>query len=1032
MASIAVKGKFDAGWTRQGARPGERGGPRFTSPPARAIVRRMSEADARCDDDPLEARRRRRDGGPLEPGHMLGGRFRLVELLGRGGFAEVWKALDHDDRWHPVAVKILHGHLARDGSALERFGRGARHMRRLNNRHIVRVRETVCADGPPHFFVMDLVDGVSLTEHLTSGRLDPAAVPELIRQAGEALTCAHRAGVIHRDVHPGNMLVSPDGTVTLIDFDLVLDPDTTGGTRTGALGTAIFAAPESYHRPQDATETADVFGLAMTAAACWLGRLPHMGDHRSFDAFIDALPCTPAQRRALRTALAIEPTARHASIEALCDALQLPAAGMIARREPEKGQRDWRRGEANPLAALALPPAVAAHLRAPWDGDDLLNALRSLPAGGISRRDARAALWSWITPERTTEELAYAWYALEMAGLPVDRAAFFALCARPLPIADQTPAWIDVPGGTFVMGSRRKGESPPHPVTLSPFAMSATLVEARHYAAFDASYPFALAAEHPVSGVTWWEAMLFARWADARLPTEAEWEHACRAGSTGRYSFGDDPAELSAHAWCKPHSESRMHPVGLLAANAFGLYDMHGLLFEWCADWHAPYAIGSPLDPRGPTEGIRRVMRGSSYKSNAATTRASHREHNHPGSRHHTRGIRLARSLPVPPTLARALDPSPALTSPPPPPTPPALTPAAGSTTPSPPTHQPRTLPVTPIPRPQVFDAYWYFAAERQRIFYRRLAGQPGPWTADPILTDYKFCNAFRASDRVSQYLIREVIYRDDHSRDAEDVIFRTLLFRLFNKIETWPTFCAVAGGEPRAKSFDPARYGKALDAEMNDGQIIFGNAYMIAPPSRVLGGDFNRKHDGYLALLQHMLRDGIVGKIERTRTLGELYRLLVGYPLIGKFIAYQLATDLNYTEVVDFDEDSFTQAGPGAVRGIAKCFESRGGLTDEGIIRWMVDHQREQFEERGTDPQQAWLWGRPLKAIDCQNLFCETDKYSRVAFPDLKSNRSRIKAKFTALARPIRYFYPPKWGLNDRTAHPPVEIPPTQATHRR
>lgn len=339
---------------------------------------------------------------------------------------------------------------------------------------------------------------------------------------------------------------------------------------------------------------------------------------------------------------------------------------------------------------------------------------------------------------------------------------------------------------------------------------------------------------------------------------------------------------------------------------------------------------------------------------------------------------------------------------------------------------------MTPTPRAQVFDAYWYFAAERQRIFYRRLAGRPGPWTADPILSNYKFCNAFRASDRVSQYLIREVIYRDGQSRDAEDVIFRTLLFRLFNKIETWPTFCAVADGEPRAKTFDPTRYGKALDAEMAAGQIIFGNAYMIAPPSRVLGGDFNRKHDGYLALLQHMLSDGIVGKIERTRTLGDLYQLLVGYPLIGKFIAYQLATDLNYTEVVDFDEDSFTQAGPGAVRGIAKCFESRGGLTDEGIIRWMVDHQQAMFEERGTDPQQAWLWGRPLKAIDCQNLFCETDKYSRVAFPDLKSNRSRIKARFTAIAHPIRYFYPPKWDLNDHTAHPPVEIPPIEATHRR
>ncbi len=329
----------------------------------------------------------------------------------------------------------------------------------------------------------------------------------------------------------------------------------------------------------------------------------------------------------------------------------------------------------------------------------------------------------------------------------------------------------------------------------------------------------------------------------------------------------------------------------------------------------------------------------------------------------------------------------------------------------------------SPIPRPQVFDAYWYFAAERQRIFYRRLAGQPGPWTVDPILSDYKFCNAFRASDRGSQFIIREVIYGEGRSRNTEDVVFRTILYRLFNKIETWPTFCAAAGGDPTAKGFDFADYSRALDAELAAGRAIFGDAYMIAPPSNVLGRRFDRKHDGYLSLTHRMMSDGIVGKVERTRSLAELYRLLLGYPLIGKFIAYQLATDLNYTEVVDFDEDSFTQAGPGAERGIAKCFESTGGRSDEAVIMWMVENQQAMFEEHGIDPQEAWLWGRPLKAIDCQNLFCETDKYSRVAFPDLKSNRKKIKAPMRAPGKPIRYYYPPKWGINERTEAPPVAI---------
>ena len=331
------------------------------------------------------------------------------------------------------------------------------------------------------------------------------------------------------------------------------------------------------------------------------------------------------------------------------------------------------------------------------------------------------------------------------------------------------------------------------------------------------------------------------------------------------------------------------------------------------------------------------------------------------------------------------------------------------------------------VPRQEIFDTYWRFAAERQEIFYRRLAGQPGPWTHDPILQSFKFCNAFRASDRVSQFLIREVIYGDGLSQNAEDVVFRTLLFRLFNKNETWGVFSGVAG-EPRWSTFVASRYSRALNHEMDQGNRIFGNAYMIAPPAQAFGGGFDKKHDGYLALLDHMMRDGVVRKIEKARAFSDVYQLLLSYPLVGKFIAYQLATDLNYTEVIDFDEDTFTKAGPGAERGIAKCFETVGGRSDEEVIDWMVENQEAELRRLEIDPRAVWLWGRPLKAIDCQNLFCETDKYCRVAFPELKSNRSRIKARFSATpGRRLRYFYPPKWGINDALDAPPMAFPPLE-----
>ena len=129
--------------------------------------------------------------------------------------------------------------------------------------------------------------------------------------------------------------------------------------------------------------------------------------------------------------------------------------------------------------------------------------------------------------------------------------------------------------------------------------------------------------------------------------------------------------------------------------------------------------------------------------------------------------------------------------------------------------------------------------------------------------------------------------------------------------------------------------------------------------------------------------------------------------------MAYQLATDINYSEIINFDENSFTIAGPGAERGISKCFLDTDGKTYADIIHWMTENQEKEFQRLGLSFQS--LWGRPLQAIDCQNLFCETDKYCRAAFPDLKSNRKKIKSKFTSTLQPIDYFYPPKWRINDK-----------------
>jgi hypothetical protein len=127
--------------------------------------------------------------------------------------------------------------------------------------------------------------------------------------------------------------------------------------------------------------------------------------------------------------------------------------------------------------------------------------------------------------------------------------------------------------------------------------------------------------------------------------------------------------------------------------------------------------------------------------------------------------------------------------------------------------------------------------------------------------------------------------------------------------------------------------------------------------------------------------------------------------------MAYQTAIDLNYSELVDFSENDYTQAGPGALRGLKKAFESLGDYSPTDAILWMVERQELEFSK--LDLPFNGLFGRRLHAIDCQGLFCELDKYCREAAPELRSNRSRIKARFSASREPLPLFFPPKWGLS-------------------
>jgi len=310
-----------------------------------------------------------------------------------------------------------------------------------------------------------------------------------------------------------------------------------------------------------------------------------------------------------------------------------------------------------------------------------------------------------------------------------------------------------------------------------------------------------------------------------------------------------------------------------------------------------------------------------------------------------------------------------------------------------------------------VFESYWRFAAERQRVYERRLNGDLPPWTVDPVLAEHKFTNVFRACDRVSQYLIRDVIYQPSASTHPEEIVFRILLFKLFNSIPAWEVLKSKFG-IPTSEDFDEKAYATELGNAWANGAKIWNAAYV---QNQNYATHLPTKHERYLALLNYMMRTNVTGQLRAARTYADAFKVLQSYPLHGKsFIPMQHLTDLNYSEVINFDENDFIVAGPGALDGIRKCFGVYPTQAEAAlVIQECVRDQEGFFEYFGLAP--VTLFGRRLHTIDCQNLFCEIDKVARVAHPQftLPGGRSKIKQTLQPAGPLPEPFFPPKWNLN-------------------
>lgn len=316
------------------------------------------------------------------------------------------------------------------------------------------------------------------------------------------------------------------------------------------------------------------------------------------------------------------------------------------------------------------------------------------------------------------------------------------------------------------------------------------------------------------------------------------------------------------------------------------------------------------------------------------------------------------------------------------------------------------------IPNDEVFRYYFYFIQERMKMFWRKCEGKC-ILTEDPILQEYKFTNVYRACDRVSQYLLSHVIYNKVESYTPEDMLLRILVFKIFNKIETWE-YIRQTYGEITTDHFDVKRISRLL-SERQQYAPIFNNAYMMTG-SHKRYDYLPTKHEKWLTMvMEEFLGEDVVENILHAKSLEEVYNLLRGSSFLGGFLAYQYTIDFNYSPYLNFDENSFVVAGIGAIRGIQKCFQSYG-KTYEDAIRYTQQHFVELQERYGYTDFKPLDNHKPT-LLDLQNCFCETDKYLRVKMPELLVGNKRIKQKYKPSLEPIHYFFPPKWKVKNTDA---------------
>jgi serine/threonine protein kinase len=604
------------------------------------------------------------------------GQFVLLDLLGEGGMGKVFKA--HQTRLgRDVALKVIRKEKLNNPAAEARFHQEVQAVAKMSHPNVVTAYDADQVGGL-HFVVMELIDGADLTRLVRdTGPLPVPQACECIRQAALGLQHAHEMGLIHRDIKPSNILVSRTGRqVKLVDLGLARLMDEPRGeagriTQEGfVIGTPDFLAPEQARNPAAVDIRADIYALGGTLFYTLTGKVPYEGLNPTEKLLrhctdpppllLPLRPDAPPQlEQIIHWCMAKRPEDRPQTPIQLAVALQPfcppPVVGSGVVPVPAPGfpypAPVWSAPSPPQPQPLELPPEEAPD---PARSSQLfkLPPTSTAPA----RRRAKAGL--------PTGLLVFALGGVLLLGV-VGYAVYRAFQGGGRMVGPVEPfansvgmRMVKLDGGTFRMGSPegepgrpKDDEGPVHEVTIrGPLLMSATEVTHGQYVQVMGSSPSRVGgraanpAEFPVERVTFDEAVEFCqkltarereqRWARDgwayRLPTEAEWEYACRAGKSTPYFFGERLTSQKQARFAADGAASDQDipgKVGQTEPNAWGLYDMSGNVAEWCLDYYKRgYAADGPREnPLGPADGDRRVVRGGSFRDGPSACRSAAR-----------------------------------------------------------------------------------------------------------------------------------------------------------------------------------------------------------------------------------------------------------------------------------------------------------------------------------------------------------------------------------------------------------------------